>query len=356
MSQKTKLKKILDALTNADDKNLAGFQAFDDGVTKLKAELKQNIQVNTLDEVNGKLDNFRKNIDLTPIIQAVNTLHQEFDNQVNNLISQLDSKSSELTILNRETDSTSLARISELNDEISNVRGQIKDATDEKDADLEELRQELLKTLTDADSVSDKQISDQITVLDGKINELEVDLGENKTELATNIDNVAQALPKLKAEIFTKIAGMGGGNMNRNISVGGNSSVLSRYTDINLKPGANVTLSYSNNDTTKNLDLTIAASGGGGGTSRSISTVTVSSVIAAVSGTDYVILANAGIQLTLPTAVSNTNLYTIKNIGSSSVLIGTTSSQTIDTSSTIIMPVQFTSIDLISDSANWQIT
>ena len=53
----------------------------------------------------------------------------------------------------------------------------------------------------------------------------------------------------------------GGGNANRNITVGGNSSTLSRYTDINIIAGSGASLSYVNNDTTKRLDLTITATG-----------------------------------------------------------------------------------------------
>jgi hypothetical protein len=58
----------------------------------------------------------------------------------------------------------------------------------------------------------------------------------------------------------------------------------------------------------------------------------------------------------LPTAAGNTNLYTIKNIGTSSVIIIPDGAETIDTQANIIMPVQFTSVDLISDSSNWNIT
>ena len=150
-----------------------------------------------------------------------------------------------------------------------------------------------------------------------------------------------------------------GGSMNRNISIGGNPSTLSRYTDINLKAGSNVTITYANNDATQNTDITIAATGGSGsvgGVIRSINTISTSQTAGATAGTDYVYICSAGVQLTLPDATSNTNLYTVKNTSTSSVLVSTTSAQTIDGQANIIMPVQFTSIDLISDSANWDIT
>lgn len=148
--------------------------------------------------------------------------------------------------------------------------------------------------------------------------------------------------------------------MNRNIAVGGNTSVISRYTDLNIKAGANVTLTYTNNNTTKFTDLTIASSGGGGGsvigTTRSINTISTSQTAGNTSLTDYVYICSAGINLTLPDAVGNSNLYTVKNTSTSSVLVSTTVSETIDTSTTLILPVQYTSVDLISDGSNWEIT
>jgi hypothetical protein len=175
-------------------------------------------------------------------------------------------------------------------------------------------------------------------------------------DVKSDIRTLEEKMVKLRRDMLTMSSNRhGGGQANRNISVGGNSSTLSKYTDINIKPGNNVTLTYSNNDTTKNLDLTIAATGGSGIT-RTIETTAVSSTVGAVASIDYVVLCTAGVQITLPTAVANNNLYTVKNVGASSVLIATTGGQTIDGDTTLIMPVQYTSVDIISDSANWGLT
>ena len=90
---------------------------------------------------------------------------------------------------------------------------------------------------------------------------------------------------------------------------------------------------------------------------RSISTVTSATNAGSAANTDYVYFVNASIitSITLPTAVSNTNLYTIKSIGTAQVSINTTSSQTIDGSTTVLISVTNTSLDLISDGANWRI-
>jgi hypothetical protein len=98
---------------------------------------------------------------------------------------------------------------------------------------------------------------------------------------------------------------------------------------------------------------------GGTGTSgitRSVSSVSASTTAGSAANTDYVYLVSGTTTLTLPTAVGNSNLYTVKNTGVNTVSIATTSSQTIDgSSSPITLPVANTSLDLISDGSNWRI-
>ena len=174
-------------------------------------------------------------------------------------------------------------------------------------------------------------------------------------EFKKTINNLEEEIKKLRRDTMSVTAGRGGGNMNRNILVGNNPSTLGRYTDLNIKPGTNVTLTYTNNDNLKTTDLTIAATGGSGIT-RNVSTVIVSSVVAAVASTDYVVIAGAGIQLTLPTAVGNTNLITVKNKAASSVIVIANGAETIDGDANIILATRYVSVDLISDNAAWHIT
>lgn len=96
-------------------------------------------------------------------------------------------------------------------------------------------------------------------------------------------------------------------------------------------------------------------SGGGGGISRSITTITGSTTGLAAASTDYVYVGNTSgnINLTMPTAVSNTNRYTVKqnNIGVLTLL--TTSSQTIDGVTAYSLNRQYQAVDLLSDNSNW---
>jgi len=104
-------------------------------------------------------------------------------------------------------------------------------------------------------------------------------------------------------------------------------------------------------DATGNIIETTA----GAGITRSINNISINTTAGASSSTDYVYLISGTTTLTLPTAVGNTNRYTLKNIGINTVTINTTSSQTIDGSTSITMAVQYTAVDVISDGTNWNI-
>jgi len=101
--------------------------------------------------------------------------------------------------------------------------------------------------------------------------------------------------------------------------------------------------------------ITIAATSGGGGISRSISNISTDTSAGSAASTDYVYICTAGLTLTLPTAVSNTNRYSVKNNTASVVRIYTTSSQTIDGITFFNLNRQYQAIDLISDNSNWSI-
>jgi len=97
------------------------------------------------------------------------------------------------------------------------------------------------------------------------------------------------------------------------------------------------------------------AQSGGSGITRNINSVSTNTTAAAAASTDYVYLCSSTMTLTLPTAVSNTNRYSIKNSGSATVTIATTSAQTIFTTAAVstltLAPGE--SYDLVSNSSNW---
>lgn len=87
---------------------------------------------------------------------------------------------------------------------------------------------------------------------------------------------------------------------------------------------------------------------------RLISSVDVNTTGGSTILTDYVYKATAGLVFTLPTAVGNTNKYTLKatTIG---VSFATTSAQTVDGSTTGTL-ITNQSLTFYSDGSNWLIS
>lgn len=121
-------------------------------------------------------------------------------------------------------------------------------------------------------------------------------------------------------------------------------------------PDASGTLPLTVNGYSADIVGNITVPTGGGGTSRTIASISTNTIAGATAGTDYVYFVSGTTTVTLPTAVGNTNMYTIKRVGTNTVTINTTSSQTIDGSLTASLTVQYTSLSLLSDGANWNIT
>lgn len=92
--------------------------------------------------------------------------------------------------------------------------------------------------------------------------------------------------------------------------------------------------------------------------SRSINSISGATAAGADANTDYVYIATTTLTLTLPTATGNTNSYTVKNVGSGTVTVVTSSSQTIDGSPQITLDPNAAYV-LYSDNgspANWIVT
>jgi hypothetical protein len=95
--------------------------------------------------------------------------------------------------------------------------------------------------------------------------------------------------------------------------------------------------------------------GANGGMSRVVSVVSAPVTAGAVANTEYVYLVSGTTTITLPTAVGNTDKYTITRTGSNTVTVATTSAQTINGSLTATLPITNMSLDIVSDNANWHV-
>lgn len=371
--KKSKLKDLLARIKTLETSIPAGEiksltdQIIGEHVSGLADKVKGDTTIKSLSEINDKLNKFKADFQLGPVVTELNALIEDVSKVREELAAGL-----ELTAKEGESKYTELQnRIAQ---ELQKVSGDSQAFTQSSIAPLVEsltrLQDELSSTTKDSRG-NVTSLKEVISGIDKRLAKLGSDLETSSKTTGDSIlstqDNLSKAtqdsVEKLRKDIMNRLGNLtqGGGNANRNIAIGGNTSVLSKYTDINLKAGSNVTITYAANNTTKYTDVTISASGGGGGsvggTVRSINNISTSQTAGNNSGTDYVYIASAGVALTLPTAAANTNMYTIKNTSNSSVVVLPDAADTIDTSANAILSFKYTSIDVISDgTSNWSIT
>jgi hypothetical protein len=347
MANKAKLREILAILS--PDGTDADFKAFDEGVDKLKQGLKQKIQAKTLEDVNGQLARFKQGLDFEPLLTAIKDIDKNFDSRIKAVAAALAEEVSKFDELSKAEREETGSKVAESAGTVDSLRNELETLKAQKEKETNDVI-EALKAIPALRADNEATFNDIQT----RLAALEVPEEDEPDEITP----IKARVEEVRTELISKIqSSRHGDHANRNIAIGGNTSVLSRYTDINLKAGANVTLTYAYNDTTKYTDVTVSATGGGsgsvGGVVRSINTINTSQTAGNNTGTDYVYICSAGVQLTLPAASGNTNLYTVKNVSTSSVLV----SGTIDNDATgVILPVRYTSIDLISNSVDWDIT
>lgn len=366
MPKKEKIKELLGRLNSIENGVLPSTETkslISDIINKEYVDttnkIKESSTFKILDVINNKLDTFKTDFDLRPISQTMDDFQSE-------LQAIKDEVSTEFEDVKASTE----GRISEIDDAIKKLESTVGTVTDKKTSSilstLKSLQNEFsssLKSNAEKESTLNKLISNIQGSVDNLSGNLKNSDTKNTTSLKSSIKDSSKALTdsfevqlkKLKIELLGKLANIGGGAMNRKVNFGG-VDYLTRYTDINYKAGSNVTFTVVNNSTTKMVDVTIAATGGSGGTVRSINSISAPTTAGSTSGTDYVYLVTGTTTLTMPTAVANTNLYTIKNVGTSTVTIAFAGAETADGSTTIVMPIQYTAVDLISDTANWNVT
>ena len=325
---------VLKRINRAISPDKVDFSAFDLELEKLKKSLEETVNVQTVDDVKRQLNIFQKKIDFGPVLTEIETIRNLFGQNTRELENKIAEKNKELIVAG---EAKNLTQLNLLREEISNLKADLRDLPK---VDLNPLDQAI------------KEIKRTQTLFNERLSTINLTDYTTKNEAEKEIK---KAIEELRQEINNRLRNIGGGAMNRQMFIGG-ADPLTRYTDMNLKAGANMTITYANNNTTKKVDVTFASTGGGQGTVRSINSISGDTTAGDTAGTDYVYLVSGTTILTLPTAVANTNLYTVKNVGTGVVTVNTTGGETIDASSNVIMPIQYTAVDLISDTVNWNVT
>jgi len=124
-------------------------------------------------------------------------------------------------------------------------------------------------------------------------------------------------------------------------------NTAARHTHANKAVLDATTASYTTAEQTKLSGVAVNANVA---VMRSLQSISSNTTAGNAALTDYIYLVSGTTTLTLPTAVGNTNRYTVKNVGVNAVTI----TGTIDDSASITIQSNV-SVDLISDGTNWRV-
>ena len=105
-------------------------------------------------------------------------------------------------------------------------------------------------------------------------------------------------------------------------------------------------------DDTKRVEYMRNTDTAPGGIIRSILPIATATTGAAVVSTDYVYLTTGTFTFTLPTAVGNTNRYSLKVTDGGTITLATTSGQLVDNVAPGLITFP-TSLDFVSNGTNW---
>lgn len=315
MANKAKIKQLIERLskyekslpTNEEMRSLAD-SVLNEQFSFIAEKAKSSSIVKSIDKLNAKLVELKEAMNISSLDEPISQLEQDIFSLRQKLFSDIDAINSNLLQKNEEVDAlikdvrNNLDTLTQV--EIKNILNKIVEIEDvltsqsEAKIVVEDNFKEAMHTLEQRFKVIDEAISLNNTNTETTTSTLQALLNTN----SSTIKSVEASINKLRQEFNTRLANVGGGNANRQINI--NSSVMSsKFTDINFKAGSNVTLSKSDNITTSQVDITIAATGGGGG---------ITSVVAGTGIT-----------------VDNTTPSTpIVNLGNTSVVTGTYGSAT----------------------------
>lgn len=362
MANKDKLKGLLAKLNELENSLPNGEvltlveRVINDKYKDVTSKVKEDASLQALETINKKLNKIKKDLDLGPLAERIEELQKSLEMMHDAVTFQFDEGEKSVGATKEELQKL----VKDSSDGLSQMTAkQIKEALSRMDA--------LENRLSFQDSDSKKGIEQVVKDLDARIHAILEDFnvlsGEREmgnelveqrfSDTETSLKSLTKELGELRADFISKISR--GGSANRQINV--NSSVMStKYTDINFQEFGNIRWSATNDDVNKrvNIRASIIVGGGGGpggGITRSVSVLSVSSTLADDASTDYTFFTNVGVVLTLPTAISNTNRYSIKNMSASSVLVSASAGQDIDGATTALLTRQYEAIDLMSNGS-----
>lgn len=247
MTNRDKLKTALVGLSNHNSGLGEAFKSVENEMKRVAEKIRQEAEIRTVEGTKKEMKALRQDIEsaFSALIESFDKLKSELGQNEQNLNKTLTLRLDSLRTMLVESKTSYGGKYNILSGEIENIKNDIKDLSGRKiqipdfSKQINKLESDFEKEILRVESNFEKE---DTTIFQNQIDRLTKDLSEIRTRTLSALSH--------------------GGQANRNMLVNGNSSTLSRYTDLNIKAGANVTLSYTNNDNLKTTDLTIASGAG----------------------------------------------------------------------------------------------
>lgn len=266
MPNKDKLKELLSRLGNLEESLPQGetLSALDkiikEKYSDLLTKVKDDSSIQFLNQINSKLNRFRKDFDLAPILKELDEFRDLFDQLHESVVSRFD-----------EVSKSSASTKKELSDLVENTKDDLSKMTSGEIKNVLQkmsLLEDQLSFQDDTSKNQDRTLKEVIGDFDTRISNLVEQFkistetaGSEKMAMDSKMGDHSKMHEGLKGEIdqlrkdlLSKIAGIGGGQANRQINV--NSSLMStKYTDINFQAAGGIGWSVSDDDTYKRVNI-----------------------------------------------------------------------------------------------------
>lgn len=272
MSKKSDLKKLLAKLDSLNteldlDGSTQSFkQLIQEESQNLSNEvLYKNLTINFLNQLGTKLDQFKKDLNLKSVVKTIEAIQAEIEatkdavaKDFTEVVQHFESKRKELEQSVKEASTLNRKEVTDLEKKVSSLQKEHRSLMEEKSSQtLKQLTEKYDRVLDELVDVVSKQETEQERFKNV------MDVYSNKHQ--TSIKSVLTEIEDLRRSFLNRTSTGGSGNANRNIAINGNSSILSRYTDINFKNSSTIGWTATNNDVTKQLDIQASVLTGGGG-------------------------------------------------------------------------------------------
>lgn len=246
---KIKLQKILSNLSNLDSGLPEAFKSIEKEMQRVANKLREEAEIKTVENAKKRITELKEEIKMAveTLLNSFDDLRKKLEENEKSLVNVLENKLAVLNSSMLESKTANSERAKILANEISNLRIEIKELSEHK-----------IKMPDFASEIKKVELE-----LNGMLANLKEESGgflkEQTNDFQKKIDKINDDIIELRKKTMSMLSSFrGGGNANRNIAVNGNTSVLSRYTDINIIAGSIMGIATANDDIVKQLNLTIS--------------------------------------------------------------------------------------------------